>query len=516
MDFKLNREEITTSEVIFDGSQEQAVELDYVLPDYYPDIFKIVKCITTPKIVSYCINGDKLNYELSVCLRIMYCSEQSNTLQVLDQKLNYTKTVELGRAGTKPKVCIIPKTDYINCRAVNQRRVDVRGAISVKLKVTDICKKDVISDAFGMNIQLRKKPVTYPTNKLFTTKRATITDEFDLGISKPSVINIIRNDAVITSTDKKVIANKLVAKGEILINMLYTCMKDATDGIESMQFTLPFSQIIELEGIDERFDCNVDADVISCDLSPKSDGDNESKIIDCTVMLLINVSAQMLSTVDIATDQFSTQYQTESQTSDIKVELSPKYISCSQVIKGSVGYKDGELDCIYDVWCNLNGYTTKIDAVEKQAIINGNAMYTVFARNSDGAPVVMEKEEPFEISVNCDNIIDNSVADLKIIPVSCSYNLTSNSTVEAKVEIKVSGIISNNIYMNALTDITVNENAPVEKDGDYALRLYFAESKEDLWEIAKKYCTSIDAIMEENNLADDIIAEQGMILIPIV
>jgi hypothetical protein len=77
-------------------------------------------------------------------------------------------------------------------------------------------------------------------------------------------------------------------------------------------------------------------------------------------MLLINVSAQMLSTVDIAVDQFSTQYETECEASDIKVELVPTYIDCSQVIKGTIDYSDGELDCIYDVWCSINNYSTKL------------------------------------------------------------------------------------------------------------------------------------------------------------
>jgi hypothetical protein len=117
-------------------------------------------------------------------------------------------------------------------------------------------------------------------------------------LSKPSVLSIIRNDAIVASTDKKVIANKLVAKGEIYINMLYTCMKDGADAIEAMQFTMPFSQIIDLEGIDDRYDCVINADVISCELVPKSDGDGDSKIIHCTVMLLITVSANRLSTVD--------------------------------------------------------------------------------------------------------------------------------------------------------------------------------------------------------------------------
>ena len=44
MDLKINREMLSVSEKIYDGVQEQSVELDYILPDYYPDIFKLIKC----------------------------------------------------------------------------------------------------------------------------------------------------------------------------------------------------------------------------------------------------------------------------------------------------------------------------------------------------------------------------------------------------------------------------------------------------------------------------------------
>ena len=66
------------TETLFDGQAEQGVELDHVLPDYYPEIFKIIKCITTPRIVSCSVNGDKLNYDISVSVRVLYCAEESD------------------------------------------------------------------------------------------------------------------------------------------------------------------------------------------------------------------------------------------------------------------------------------------------------------------------------------------------------------------------------------------------------------------------------------------------------
>ena len=50
MDFKTNTETIPTSELIYSGVQEQSVELDYILPDYYPDIFRLIRCEVVPVI----------------------------------------------------------------------------------------------------------------------------------------------------------------------------------------------------------------------------------------------------------------------------------------------------------------------------------------------------------------------------------------------------------------------------------------------------------------------------------
>ena len=43
MDLKLNREMLSMTRTILDASCEQAVEKDFLLPDYYPDIFRVLK-----------------------------------------------------------------------------------------------------------------------------------------------------------------------------------------------------------------------------------------------------------------------------------------------------------------------------------------------------------------------------------------------------------------------------------------------------------------------------------------
>lgn len=516
MDIKVNREEISAAEVIFDDTQEQSAELDYVLPDYYPEIFRILKCIASPSILSYSINGDRLTYELCVCVRVLYCSEDSSAVQSISQKLNYTKTADLGRTPSDPRVSISAKTDYMNCRAVNQRRLDVRGAVSIKIRVSDLDTKEIVCDAFGGGIQLKKIPVTYPANKLYATKRVNVTEEFDLGLSKPPITSILRSDAVVASSDKKIIANKLIAKGEVYINMLYSCVKDGNDCAEAMQFTLPFSQIIDMDGIDDRYNCTVRAEVVSCDIEPRSDGDGNSKVAECSLGILISCSAYRTANAELAVDEYSTAYKTQSEKSAVRIELPPQPINTSAVVKGALDHGEGGIDRIYDVWCTVSGVTSCPDTENGQLSISGNADYTVMARDSEGVPIMLEKEEPFTVSVPVEGITETSSANIKLVPVSCSYNLASDSGVEAKAELRITGDIENNMTINGITDIVVDEEEPINRSGNYALKLYFTDENEDLWEIAKKYGTSVSAIMEENEIEDDTVSGTGMILIPIV
>ena len=171
MDLKLFKEEISTFEEIISTNCEQSVELDYVLPDYYPEIHKIIKCIAEPHVISRCVNDSFLSYDIALLVKILYCSENSSRINVIDQKLMYTKSVELQRNVINPDIKISVGTDYINCRAINSRRVDLRGALSIEISVADISSIQLISGAEGMGIQLHKIPVTYPSNRLFASKQ---------------------------------------------------------------------------------------------------------------------------------------------------------------------------------------------------------------------------------------------------------------------------------------------------------------------------------------------------------
>ena len=487
--------------------------MDYVLPDYCPEIFKIVKCIVVPELTSYNISGSRLTYDISVCVKVLYCSEEGNVLRVIEQKLVYSKTAETNRTGINPNAEIKLKTDYVNCRAVNSRRIDIRGAVSAEILVTDICKNEVISDAFGMDIKIKKVPIVYPINRLFTSKQISVNEELELGMSKPSVDSIVFFDAAVSSTDKKIIANKMVAKGEICINLIYTYASENDNGIESMQFTVPFSQIIDFEGIDERFDCFVDAEILACEAVPHADSDGNSKIIDCNISLMIKCSAFRTSAIELAVDEYSTSYESSDTKENFKIESAPQYINASGIIKASADFNES-ISRVYCVKCNIKDYSAS--AGDNLVDISGNASYTIIGCGEDGKPVSIDKDESFTLNIPTDNISENCTVYVKMTPLSCSYNLTSDTSVDIKTDIKVCGTAVCTSSVEGLCDIFIDENQKAEHNDNCAVKLYFASAGEEIWDIAKKYRSSETAIFEENEIDSETVPDNCMLIIPML
>ena len=311
MEFRLNREAVPAEEIIYSGVQEQGVELDYILPDYYPDIVRLVRCDVIPVVSDWSVSGDRLTYELRCEIRLLYCGEDGSELRCVTQKQDYSKTVELGRSTDSPEVTLAAKSDHINFRAVNKRRLDVRGAVSVRISVRGERSQEVVSDAFGMNIQLKKAPVRFAANRLSAEKTVQLSEEVALSAAQPPVIDIVYRTCSAGECEMKTVSGKLLAKGEIKADILYSCSSGGSSSLEPMSFTIPYSQILDMEGLDDTYECIVRAEVISCELTPAADKDGENRLLKCEPELRITCRAVKTSDIMAAVDAYSTVYPCE-------------------------------------------------------------------------------------------------------------------------------------------------------------------------------------------------------------
>ncbi len=520
MEYKINREMLPVTEAILDETQEQEVTLDYVLPDYDPEIFRVICCELLPAVTSYQQMSGRVTYELRAELRVLYCGAESKALQCVSQTLTYNKSIDLpaGTDGSNAPVFFFhPKTDYVNCRATGKRRLDVRGAVSVRVRACAQRSQEVISDVFGMEMQLRRKSVTAAAEKRTAVKHVSLSEEVTLSAAKPPVQGILRCSASASQGERSVIAGKLVARGEVTADVLYrSAEKDGSSGIQTMRFTIPYSQIVDMEQIDETFTGTAQAEVVRFSVKPVTDSSGELRVLQCSAELRLTCFAVKTKTIPIVTDAYSTRYLSTCTAVPLRVDGAPIPLAESFPCSATVHAGESGAEVVSDLRCHVKNVSLAFLPQAGAMRVSGMLCTGVLTLDADGMPTLLEREEAFEQQLALNLEADDALLYASVQPADCSYHLGADGVISVKCSIRINGMLYPISLVQGLTQVQVDEEKKIVRDSDCALRLYYGVAGEEVWDIAKRCSTKVSAITEENDLSGETLTQTGMLLIPIV
>ena len=306
MELKLAKEQAVCVCDALDCEITQAAEHDFLLPDYCPDIFRVLKCSIVPAVTSSGMNGSRLTFDLDIAIRVLYRSENGGICCV-EHSGQFTRSADVPGDVRAPFVRIDPAVQSVSCRVVDKRRLEVRGNVSCRVRVETEKLCEIVSGASGGGIQLRKQPTVYPAKRLTAAKRITVIEELELAEGKPPFGTMIRSGVTVSggegsrSVQLKVIPGKLVTKGEAAVQLLYL-PKQQGSAPEVMRFSIPFSQIIDIAGLEEDWEIYTSVTPAGCKLTPSS----EERVLECELILTVNICAVKYESAELVTDAYST------------------------------------------------------------------------------------------------------------------------------------------------------------------------------------------------------------------
>ncbi|MGN0686613.1 MAG: SPOCS domain-containing protein [Oscillospiraceae bacterium] len=503
---------ISLSEVIFDGQAEQGVELDYVLPDYYPEIFKILSCRLTPRIMSYSLLGDsKMSIEGNVDIRVMYLAEGSDDIHCIEQHYTYSKTTDIGKSAIQDEndvsIRLVPRPDYCNCRAVSGRRIDVRGAVSTKITIT--AQKSYSLPTMPKNIQLKNKETECIT-KTAVSKQFSVREEIETGAK--GIAYLIRCSAAPKVSDIRIISDKAVVKGTITVNAaygIYEADKQGSSAIERMSADIPFSQILDIESIDDSFAGYADIDILDCELLCS----RESGIVNCNILGVCRVVCSKQQTVMVPIDAYSTEHETEFSLGNIRLTHSLNRLSKQLSLKTELSSDSAEISSVLDCCTDIINPVCR-PAGSSELCLSGMLCTKALCRTTENTVCNIEKQESFEFSIPSDNISEDTAVSFNAMCTDTDYSIKSDGGLEIISKIDFDAAVSGCENIPVIEKITVHEDRPIARDNKYALKICYANGDDNCWSIAKRYNTSIDSIKDENEITDEDMLLTGMIIIP--
>jgi len=510
VDCKAIKENVNTSEVVLENRTEQLIESEILLPEYCNEIMQILKCVPTVKIMSKQVTVNKVLIDGYVSFKIIYLSPENDFINCFEQNIPFNKNIELQRDYENHIVDVDCDIDYLNCRAVNERRIDLRSSLSILTKVCFMKVIDVSSKIDEPTIQQYNQCKKHISTIALKEKNFTINEMLNIDSENVNDIVIIKTEENINITDYKCITNKCIIKGDVQMKICYMDSRYAKE-IKEFNQSIAINQIVDINGVDEDCKCSITTKILSCVFDKTSNDD----VIKYMVNIYGSIMTKVYKDEDIKfiKDIYSTKHNIEynkkaielddlSSKRDVKIskdiEIPNFFNSCEEIIDLSVNLKKSRTT-LKDECVNF-AFVTEISCIYMSK--NGAIECSTKESEISHSECAIDDVVPNDCTIVVTNINkrynqDDGTLNLHI-DVSCDINLVSKKEVEV------------------IDVVNMDTEQEKEYEKNSALTIYYADRGENLWEIAKKYNTCIDEILKQNNIETENLKERTMILIPIV
>lgn len=507
MEQKNLKTSVFSLDTVFCESAEQPIDIDFTLPDYYVDISKILKCRAISRISSKSINGSSAAIEGCVTVTVIYCGND-NCISSYEYQYPFSKSFD---TSLNTEGCIISaktKCEYINCRAVTGRKIDVHGAVGIYVTIKKRKLTDVISDCDDCNIELLRDSVPATVPMGCAEKYLLIEEEIELGTSQPDIRCVIRYDAEAVITDSKILAGKSVVKGDLKLKLLYAPEENTAP--QTIRYQIPYSQLIEIDGISDGCECESKVSIAHLEVKPRVSASGECRQLMLTAKLLITSECCCNNDVPVIVDAYSKKYEADICKNEICFDKIIENINQSFNCKKNIEFSEGSLQEVSDMWCEVKTESVKFG--DNEMCVRGVVTAYIIACDSKQIPVFYEKTIDFEYTHPM-NISGEFKCSPEITVTSANYTLTGECNMELRIELNICASIYKCSNLPLITDIKINDGKPIFKNNS-AMTVYFASAGEKVWDIARRYFADVEELKQINEIADDILASDKMILIP--
>lgn len=505
MDYALKNRPLCTTQEFLDTVIQQPVDLDFTLPDYCADIEKILKCSLIPKIYTRSLSAGQLRIDGASIVRILYCDSQRNALRCCEQALPFSATVPVNSDISENIILTTTKPEYINCRALSQRRLSVHGAFSLYASVIGKRMFDVFEESEDPCLQIKRQEKEVCELCEFTQEQLSVNESVALN-AKSNVETIVRSQLTALVTDYKVSADKLTVNGEITLRMLYIC-DSMTGETDQFIYVFPFTQSIGAVG-QECDITDIRLDVLCYDLMLRNEMLSEEPMLNIDVKLCLSLMGYKKQNLTYICDAYSVKNTTELNFEAVPLCCDLLSLAVDGVVKAPVSLGDKGVRKIIDIFSEEISLTASL--ADNNALFKGKVNVCILSLTDENELICVERPVDIEIMHPLDKsygYIKNPVGQI----TSLSFRMSDSNQLELRLDLRLSALLGTVEAVNQVT--LAKETGESEPDNDCALTLYYAHSGEKVWDIAKYYKTPIDSVCSENSLCEEVLSEDKMLLI---
>lgn len=498
------------------SSVQLTLDDDFNVPDVKPDIDKIVKEQGDIKINEVKAMNGKTLVKGSLCFHILYISDDRNaSIHNMTGDIPFDEVINMDDVNPEDNISVKWELEDLSTSLINSRKLSVKSIVCFNFCVEDIYDEETAVSVSGEDeAQFMNKNIDITQIAINKKDTYRIKDEISIPSNKPNMFEILYHEASLQNMDHRLLDNKINLKGEVSFFILYAS-EDEDHMIQYLDTELPFNAIIDCSGSSEDMIDDIDINILTKNLEIKPDSDGEERVIDVEVVLDLDIKAYEEEKLEILSDVYSTCKELIPTVRDAFYEnLVVKNNSKARISdRIRIDNAQGRILQI----CHSSG-NAKID--EMQYVPNGilvdGVLYVqmLYITDDDSKPLgALKGIIPFSQTVEAKEINENSVYNIKPSVEQLSVIMLDSEEVEVKASINLNTLVFDKIKEPIITDLMVEDIDLNMLQEMPSIVGYIVKPGDSLWNIAKKYYTTVDNIREVNELEHDMIKTGDKLLI---
>lgn len=487
------------------------VDDDVNVPDAKSDVARIILSEGKVRIEDIRLVENYARVIGKIFYQILYATDEVEPkLSALYGQMPFEEMVYLEE---EPKGQIHLKSGHteLTVSMIHSRKINIKAMTELVLGTEWEREEMLTLDIQG---KLYKKYKNTNVLKLQMVKKDTyrIKEELKLSGTKENVGSLLWTKVSLRKLDTRIGKDELVLRGELQVFCFYESPEGKIDWIEQI---VPYEGRIQCLGTDDRMYHHIYADMVDENIDVRMDEDGEMRILGVEATLEIRALIYDEEDIQILNDVYSLQEECVPQLEELTFESlvmqnHSKYKLLEQLALPEI--KDNILQI-----CHSSGHiqVEHTELVAEGIMVEGILhIFFLYVKADDQVPFdIWQGSIPFTHVIETKDMSVDMNYDIGSELEQLSIGLLGNDSVEVKAVLAFRLLLRKEEKVRNISNIIIRPIDMEKAEKAPGIVGYFVKEGDELWELAKKYHTTIDGIREVNGLQEELIKPGDKILI---
>ena len=510
------KESVQNEQLLRENSTNNVLKGEYLIKDSHPDVHQILGIEAKATITNKETLADKIMIEGQINYSVMYLSEdESKVTSINSVSLSEKFADYLDLNNEEHKViceveCVI---EHIQASIMNERKIAIDGIRITKWQLYRVEEFEFVKDIDGReDIQIKRK--SEEINQMKGEKDIELMGKSMIKVTmdKPEIEEILKCSMNLHKKEVKLGEGKIYFGCYCKIEVL--CKGKDENDIFLLQDDVYLSKEEEAIGVNSDMMASHQIDIVNSDSIITSDDLGENRVINVEFMIKGSIKVISKEVIDVIKDAYSPSQSIDLTKKKYEMGIVHGIVPSELIIKDNLYPKD-ENDKIACIICAtgcpvITDKNVEDDKVKIEGIVKVSVLYKT---TDDDCKVDMcNGEIPFTSVIDLKGTKPDMVAICKVHLENLDATVEAN-TIGIRATLSILAKVCYKVSREWIVDIA--EGTEEKECKKSSVTIYVVNIGDTLWDLAKKYNTTMDSLIKINELEGPEALTQGKkIIIP--